>query len=162
MGYVDFYTFLIPLYGLSLGLDASEIGILVGARSIFALLLLSQAVRGWLEGVIQPVILSVQARVGRSPSTGCGRGTASDWAAAHLDPDPTAGGLDRGPPGSERELCHFRRIRDAVDHTACADHPLRRALDSDAEERAHAGRLTFTCENGILTYSPPFTGEQVR
>jgi MFS family permease len=33
---------------------------------IFALLLLSQALRGWLEGVIQPVILSVQARaVGR-------------------------------------------------------------------------------------------------
>jgi MFS family permease len=30
---------------------------------MFALLLLSQAVRGWLEGVIQPVILSVQARV---------------------------------------------------------------------------------------------------
>ena len=30
------------------------------------MLLLSQAVRGWLEGVIQPVILSVQARaVGR-------------------------------------------------------------------------------------------------
>jgi MFS family permease len=39
MGYVDFYTFLIPLYGLSLGLDASEIGVLVGARSIVALLL---------------------------------------------------------------------------------------------------------------------------
>src|SRR6266478_7688934 len=33
---------------------------------IFALLLVAQAVRGWLEGVIQPVILSVQARaVGR-------------------------------------------------------------------------------------------------
>jgi MFS family permease len=33
---------------------------------IFVLLLLSQAVRGWLEGVIQPVILAVQARaVGR-------------------------------------------------------------------------------------------------
>ena len=33
---------------------------------IFALLLLSQGIRGWLEGVIQPVILSVQARaVGR-------------------------------------------------------------------------------------------------
>src|SRR5205814_2544961 len=29
---------------------------------IFALLLLCQVVRGWLEGVIQPVILSVQAR----------------------------------------------------------------------------------------------------
>jgi len=39
MGYVDFYTFLMPLYGLSLGLDASEIGILVGGRSILALFL---------------------------------------------------------------------------------------------------------------------------
>jgi MFS family permease len=39
MGYVDLYTFLIPLYGLSLGLDASEIGILVGGRSIVALFL---------------------------------------------------------------------------------------------------------------------------
>ncbi len=36
MGYVDFFTFLIPLYGLSLGLDAAEIGVLVGARSILA------------------------------------------------------------------------------------------------------------------------------
>ncbi len=39
MGYVDFFTFLIPLYGVSLGLDASEIGVLVGARSILALFL---------------------------------------------------------------------------------------------------------------------------
>jgi MFS family permease len=39
MGYVDFFTFLIPLYGLSLGFDAVEIGILVGARSILALFL---------------------------------------------------------------------------------------------------------------------------
>jgi MFS family permease len=39
MGYVDFFTFLIPLYGLSLGLDAAEIGILVGARSALALFL---------------------------------------------------------------------------------------------------------------------------
>jgi len=39
MGYVDFFTFLIPLYGLLLGLDATEIGILVGARSILALIL---------------------------------------------------------------------------------------------------------------------------
>jgi hypothetical protein len=37
MGYVDFYTFLIPLYGLSLGFDASEVGILVGARSVVAM-----------------------------------------------------------------------------------------------------------------------------
>ena len=39
MGYVDFFTFLMPLYGLSLGLAASEIGILVGARSFLALFL---------------------------------------------------------------------------------------------------------------------------
>src|SRR5438270_4613953 len=39
MGYVDFYTFLIPLYALSLGFDASEIGTLVGARSILAMFL---------------------------------------------------------------------------------------------------------------------------
>jgi MFS family permease len=39
MGYVDFYTFLIPLYGLSLGFDASEVGLLVGARSIVAMFL---------------------------------------------------------------------------------------------------------------------------
>src|ERR1700748_2045365 len=39
MGYVDFYTFLIPIYALSLGFDASEIGILVGARSIVAMFL---------------------------------------------------------------------------------------------------------------------------
>jgi MFS family permease len=39
MGYVDFYTFLIPLYGLSLGFDASEVGILVGARSVVAMFL---------------------------------------------------------------------------------------------------------------------------
>jgi len=39
MGYVDFFTFLIPLYGLLRGLDASEIGILVGARSIVAMFL---------------------------------------------------------------------------------------------------------------------------
>jgi hypothetical protein len=32
MGYVDFFTFLMPLYGLSLRLDVSEIGVLVGTR----------------------------------------------------------------------------------------------------------------------------------
>ena len=39
MGYVDFYTFLMPLYALSLGFDAAEVGILVGARSILAMFL---------------------------------------------------------------------------------------------------------------------------
>ncbi|HEV2188696.1 MAG TPA: MFS transporter [Stellaceae bacterium] len=39
MGYIDFYTFLMPLYALSLGFDAGEVGILVGARSIVAMFL---------------------------------------------------------------------------------------------------------------------------
>jgi MFS family permease len=39
MGYTDFYIFLIPLYGLSLGFDASQIGLLVGARSLLAVFL---------------------------------------------------------------------------------------------------------------------------
>jgi MFS family permease len=39
MGYIDFYTFLMPLYALSLGFDAAEVGILVGARSIVAMFL---------------------------------------------------------------------------------------------------------------------------
>jgi len=36
LGYTEFYTFLIPLYGLSLGMKAGEIGMLVGARSVLA------------------------------------------------------------------------------------------------------------------------------
>jgi MFS family permease len=36
---VDFYTFLMPLYALSLEFDAAEVGILVGARSIVAMFL---------------------------------------------------------------------------------------------------------------------------
>src|SRR6478609_8661143 len=39
IGYVDFYTFLMPLYALSLGFDAAEVGILVGARSIVGMFL---------------------------------------------------------------------------------------------------------------------------
>jgi MFS family permease len=38
-GLCRFFTFLIPLYGQSPGLDASEIGVLVGARSILAMFL---------------------------------------------------------------------------------------------------------------------------
>jgi len=39
MGYTDFYIFLIPLYGLSLGMNASQIGLLVGGRSLLAVFL---------------------------------------------------------------------------------------------------------------------------
>src|SRR5262249_34572870 len=39
MGYTDFYIFLIPLYGLSVGMSAGEIGMLVGGRSLLAVFL---------------------------------------------------------------------------------------------------------------------------
>src|SRR3974377_1633532 len=39
MGYTEFYTFLIPLYGLSLGMSAGEIGMLVGGRSLLGVFL---------------------------------------------------------------------------------------------------------------------------
>ncbi|HWB49813.1 MAG TPA: MFS transporter [Stellaceae bacterium] len=39
MGYTDFYIFLIPLYGLSLGMNAAQVGMLVGARSLLAVFL---------------------------------------------------------------------------------------------------------------------------
>jgi MFS family permease len=38
-GYTELYNFLIPLYGLSLGMTAGEIGMLVGARSLLAVFL---------------------------------------------------------------------------------------------------------------------------
>src|SRR6202043_617531 len=39
MGYTEFYNFLIPLYGFSLGMSAGQIGMLVGARSLLAVFL---------------------------------------------------------------------------------------------------------------------------
>jgi MFS family permease len=39
MGYNEFYNFLIPLYGLSLGMNAGAIGLLVGGRSLLAVFL---------------------------------------------------------------------------------------------------------------------------
>ena len=39
MGYTEFYNFLIPLYGLSLGMSAGAIGMLVGARSLLTVFL---------------------------------------------------------------------------------------------------------------------------
>ena len=39
MGYTDLYIFLIPLYALSLGMSAGEIGLLVGGRSLLAVFL---------------------------------------------------------------------------------------------------------------------------
>jgi hypothetical protein len=85
---------------------------------IFGLLLLFQLVRSWLEGVVQPVILSVQAR-----AVGRGSGPAPDRSAAQLDPDPACHGCRLRSLGHRRELFHFRRIHPAVVRTAGADHP---------------------------------------
>jgi len=38
-GYTELYNFLIPLYGLSLGMSAGQIGMLVGARSLLSVFL---------------------------------------------------------------------------------------------------------------------------
>lgn len=127
MGHVDFYIFLMPLYCLSLGRGAGEVGTIVGARSALAVFLpihvgtlmdrfgmrrvtlffvwvgisfapvfplvpwfwpllllqivnggalsfawsgsqtlIAQIARGWLQGVVQLIMFSVQARsVGR-------------------------------------------------------------------------------------------------
>src|SRR3954454_4594821 len=39
MGYADFYIFLMPLYCLSLGMSAGQVGVIVGARSALAVFL---------------------------------------------------------------------------------------------------------------------------
>src|SRR5215831_18553220 len=39
MGYADLYIFLIPLYALSLGMSASEVGALAGARHLLPVFL---------------------------------------------------------------------------------------------------------------------------
>ena len=39
MGYTESYNFLFPLYGLSLGMSAGEVGMLVGARSLLSVFL---------------------------------------------------------------------------------------------------------------------------
>src|SRR5438034_8921369 len=39
MGYTEFYIFLMPLYALSLGMSAGEVGMLVGGRSLLAVFL---------------------------------------------------------------------------------------------------------------------------
>src|SRR5260370_16364850 len=39
MGYTDIYIFLIPLYALSLGMSAGEVGALAGGRHLLALFL---------------------------------------------------------------------------------------------------------------------------
>ena len=87
---------------------------------IFALLLAAELARGWLEGVIQPVIMSVQARaVGRAPA-GCCHRAATDRATAQLDPDPAGDGRGRGPVRHQRQLSDIRRLYVAVMRAARA------------------------------------------
>jgi len=88
-------------------------------------------------------ILAVQARaVGRhQQGTIAGLRQIGQRLTSILIP-PLMGGIADRWGASESFVT--RRILAAVVRTARADHPPRRALPSDAEGRAQAGRLTFT------------------
>src|SRR5205807_2764234 len=79
---------------------------------------------------------------GWPPSAGCGRRTASDRAAAHLDRDPAADGRNRRPLGCQRKLFYPRRTDAAAVRTARAAHAPRRALGVALPGGAHSRRLT--------------------
>jgi hypothetical protein len=69
-GYTEVYNFLIPFYGLSLGMSAGNIGMLVGARSLLAFpvdpcLRASPAAAGW--GRESSSDMSIARPIGRVP-----------------------------------------------------------------------------------------------
>ncbi len=106
---------------------------------IFALLLLSQVIRGWLEGVIQPVILSVQSRaVGRHQQGAVVGLRQTGQRLTSIVIPPLMGG-NRRPLGCERKLFHSRRIDAAVVRPARTAHPPRRALRLAVQAGAHSG-----------------------
>ena len=63
---------------------------------ILALLLLFQVMRGWLEGVIQPLVLSVQSARRRPSSAGRCRRFTANGPAVHVN----------CPPSLSRRYCH--------------------------------------------------------
>src|SRR5262249_31659410 len=79
--------------------------------------------------------------VSRAPSTGGGRGSASDRAAPLVHHDPAADGLDRRPLGDQREFCYFGRDHVDVVRAAGAGDPPRCAGRGGSEGRADFCRL---------------------
>jgi hypothetical protein len=93
---------------------------------LFALLFVAQALRGWLQGVVQPMMFSVQAKaVGpyRQGSVVGLRQTMNRLAAIVI-----AGvGRHRRPLGCRPELCHSRCLFDCAVRASHFDHPTRGA-----------------------------------
>ena len=115
---------------------------------IFALLLLFQVIRGWLEGVIQPVVLSVQARaVGRHQQGAVVGLRQTGQRLTSIVIPPLMGG-DRRPLGGQRKLLHPRRadaaaVRRPAVFSGAAPHapPSRRRSPSPAPPIDAVARL---------------------
>jgi MFS family permease len=103
---------------------------------LFGLLLLFQIARGWLEGVIQPVILSVQARaVGRHQQGAVvGLRQTGQRLSSILIPPVMGWVADRC---GTSELPHLRRLHAAAVRHARADH----ARPAPARHRRCAWRM---------------------
>ncbi len=94
---------------------------------IFLLLLLAQIGRGWLQGLVQPMMFSVQAKaVGRyrQGSVVGLRQTANRLSSIVI---PPIMGVDRRLVGHDREFCRARRRAAADLRADRADHAARRA-----------------------------------
>jgi len=95
--------------------------------AVFTLLLVAQALRGWLQGVVQPVMFSVQAKaVGRyrQGSVVGLRQTMNRLAAIVI---PPAMGAIADQWGAGSELCHPRGCPADAVRAGRADHPPHRA-----------------------------------
>ena len=106
---------------------------------IFALLLLAQAARGWLQGVVQPHDVLGPSQGRRALPAGVSRGAAADDEPARGDRDPADYGLDRRPLGGRRELRYTGRPAAFALRAYRTDRPPRGAPTA---ARTHAGRLT--------------------
>ena len=76
---------------------------------IFALLFAAQASRGWLQGVVQPMMFSVQAKAVGPHRQGSVVGPAADHEPTGGNRNPAGHGCHRRPLGRRPELCHSRQ-----------------------------------------------------
>jgi hypothetical protein len=130
MGYLDLFTFLIPLYGLSLGLECS-LGIHNAECWGGTVLSMLSIAATPLLGAWFGLLLSARAwpARGRDPAghlVGAGaRGgwLAPDRAAAQLYPDPAHNGRDRRPLRNEPKLSDLCGLHVVAPWPTRADHP---------------------------------------
>ena len=106
---------------------------------VFLLLLLAQIGRGWLQGVVQPMMFSVQAKaVGRyrQGSVVGLRQTANRLSSIVI---PPIMGVDCRLVGHDREFCRARRRAAADLRADRADHAPRRAGPGGCKRRPSRG-----------------------